>query len=71
VTETGDGEARDAELLLTFSSSVILSLFLSELGEPLFHIGDPRERELGTCIKGFTHSFGIWRMVTPPWCASC
>jgi len=42
-----------------------------ELGEPLFHIGDPRERELGTCIKGFTHSFGIWRMVTPPWCASC
>ncbi len=38
-----------------------------ELGEPLFHVGDPRERGLGACIKHFTHSYGIWRMVTPPW----
>jgi len=37
------------------------------LGEPLFPVGDPRERELGNCIKHFTHSYGIWRMVTPPW----
>ena len=42
-----------------------------ELGEELFPIGDPRERELGRCIKAFTHSFGIWRMVTPPWAATC
>jgi hypothetical protein len=37
------------------------------LGAELFPIGDPRERELGDCIRSFTHSFGIWRMVTPPW----
>jgi len=37
------------------------------LGELLFPVGDPRERELGECIKHFTHSYGIWRMVTPPW----
>jgi len=42
-----------------------------ELGEPLFHTGDPRERELGECLKHFTHSYGLWRMVTPPWAASC
>jgi hypothetical protein len=54
------------------SNKLYVELWLSApLGEPLFSIGDPRERELGTCIKGFTHSFGIWRMVTPPWCASC
>jgi hypothetical protein len=41
-----------------------------ELGEELFHVGDPRERELGGCIKAFTHSYGIWRMVTPPWAAA-
>ena len=41
------------------------------LGEPLFHTGDPRERALGDCIKHFTHSYGIWRMVTPPWAATC
>jgi hypothetical protein len=41
------------------------------LGEPLFRIGDQRERELGDCIKHFTHSYGIWRMVTPPWAALC
>jgi hypothetical protein len=41
------------------------------LGAELFPIGDPRERELGACIRGFTHSFGIWRMVTPPWAATC
>jgi hypothetical protein len=41
------------------------------LGAELFPIGDPRERELGTCIKHFTHSYGIWRMVTPPWAATC
>jgi Arc/MetJ family transcription regulator len=42
-----------------------------ELGEPLFRVGDPRERELGSCIKHFTHSYRIWRMVTPPWAALC
>jgi hypothetical protein len=42
-----------------------------ELGEELFHVGDPRERELGDCIKHFTHSYRVWRMVTPPWAASC
>jgi len=42
-----------------------------ELGDELFPIGDPRERELGSCIMAFTHSFGIWRMVTPPWAARC
>jgi hypothetical protein len=41
------------------------------LGEPLFRVGDPKERELGDCIKHFTHSYGIWRMVTPPWAATC
>lgn len=41
------------------------------LGEELFHVGDPRERELGECIKHFTSSYGIWRMVTPPWAATC
>ncbi len=38
-----------------------------KLGEPLFPVGDPREKELGSCLKHFTHSYGIWRMVTPPW----
>lgn len=42
-----------------------------ELGELLFHVGDPRERELGGCLKHFTHSYGVWRMVTPPWAAMC
>jgi hypothetical protein len=42
-----------------------------KLGEELFHTGDPRERELGECIKHFTHSYRIWRMVTPPWCSDC
>jgi hypothetical protein len=42
-----------------------------ELGAPLFPIGDPRERELGACIRSFTHSYGIWRMTTPPWAATC
>jgi len=41
------------------------------LGAELFPIGDIRERELGKCIRGFTHSFGVWRMVTPPWAATC
>jgi len=41
-----------------------------ELGEPLFHTGDPRERQLGRALKHFTHSYGVWRMVTPPWAAS-
>jgi len=53
-------------------NELYVKLWLSApLGEPLFPIGDPRERELGACIRGFTHSYGIWRMVTPPWCASC
>jgi len=53
-------------------NALYVELWLSKpLGEPLFPIGDPRERELGHCIKAFTHSFGIWRMVTPPWAATC
>jgi len=53
-------------------NELYVKLWLSApLGEPLFPIGDPRERELGGCIKAFTHSFGIWRMVTPPWAATC
>jgi len=41
-----------------------------ELGEPLFHVGDPLERKLGRALKHFTHSYRVWRMVTPPWAAS-
>jgi len=41
-----------------------------ELGEPLFHTGDPLERKLGRALKHFTHSYRVWRMVTPPWAAS-
>ena len=40
------------------------------LGEPLFHTGDPAERMLGKALKHFTHSYGMWRMVTPPWAAA-
>ncbi len=54
------------------SNELYVRLWLEHpLGEPLFHTGDPRERELGSCIRGFTHSYGIWRMVTPPWAAVC
>ena len=49
-------------------NALYVELWLSApLGTPLFRVGDPRERELGDCIKHFTHSYGIWRMVTPPW----
>ena len=49
-------------------NELYVKLWLSApLGAELFPIGDPRERELGECIKNFTHSYGIWRMVTPPW----
>jgi hypothetical protein len=41
-----------------------------ELGEPLFHTGDPLERKLGDCIKYFSNSYNMWRMVTPPWAAA-
>jgi hypothetical protein len=41
------------------------------LGEPLGRVGEINELELGACIKHFTHSYGLWRMVTPPWCATC
>jgi hypothetical protein len=41
------------------------------LGEPLGRVGEIDERALGDCIKHFTHSYGLWRMVTPPWCATC
>ncbi len=41
------------------------------LGEPLGRVGEINEPELGACIKHFTHSYGLWRMVTPPWCATC
>jgi len=54
------------------SNGLYVQLWLTApLGTPLFHVGDPRERELGSCIKHFTHSYRIWRMVTPPWAASC
>jgi hypothetical protein len=54
------------------SNDLYVKLWLEHpLGAELFPIGDPRERELGACIKSFTHSFGIWRMVTPPWAARC
>ena len=53
-------------------NELYVKLWLSApLGEPLFRVGDPRERELGVCLKHFTHSYGIWRMVTPPWAATC
>ena len=53
-------------------NALYVELWLSApLGTPLFRTGDPRERELGDCIKHFTHSYGIWRMVTPPWAAMC
>jgi len=49
-----------------------VQLWLSKpLGDPLGRIGEIDERALGDCIKHFTHSYGIWRMVTPPWCATC
>jgi len=49
-------------------NALYVELWLNhKLGELLFPVGDPRERELGECIKHFTHSYGIWRMVTPPW----
>jgi len=53
-------------------NALYVELWLSApLGAPLFRTGDPRERELGDCIKHFTHSYGIWRMVTPLWAAMC
>jgi hypothetical protein len=53
-------------------NELYVRLWLSApLGAPLFEIGDIRERELGACIRAFTHSYGIWRMVTPPWAATC
>ena len=53
-------------------NELYVELWLSApLGTPLFHTGDARERQLGACIKHFTHSYGIWRMVTPPWAATC
>jgi len=49
-----------------------VQLWLSKpLGEPLGRVGEIDERALGDCLKHFTHSYGIWRMVTPPWCANC
>jgi len=49
-----------------------VQLWLSKpLGEPLGRVGEINESELGACIKHFTHSYGIWRMVTPPWAATC
>jgi len=49
-----------------------IKLWLSKpLGEPLGHVGEIDERALGDCLKHFTHSYRIWRMVTPPWCADC
>ena len=49
-----------------------IQLWLAKpLGEPLGHVGEIDERVLGDCLKHFTHSYRIWRMVTPPWCADC
>ncbi|MFZ8809882.1 MAG: hypothetical protein ACO2PN_17490 [Pyrobaculum sp.] len=49
-----------------------VELWLSKpLGEPLGRIDQIDERELGVCIKCFTHSYGLWRIVTPPWCCVC
>jgi len=49
-----------------------VQLWLSKpLGEPLGHVGEIDERALGDCLKHFTHSYRIWRMVTPPWAATC
>ncbi len=49
-------------------NALYVELWLSApLGTPLFRAGDPRERELGACIKHFTNSYNLWRMVTPPW----
>jgi hypothetical protein len=47
-------------------------LWLSKpLGEPVGAIGKVDERALGACVKCFTHSYGLWRVVTPPWCCDC
>jgi len=49
-------------------NALYVELWLSKpLGEPLFRAGDPLERELGDCLKHFTNSYNLWRMVTPPW----
>jgi len=49
-------------------NALYVELWLSKpLGEPLFRAGDPLERELGGCLKHFTNSYNLWRMVTPPW----
>jgi len=49
-------------------NELYVKLWLSApLGTPLFHTGDLLERKLGDCLTHFTHSYGIWRMVTPPW----
>jgi hypothetical protein len=49
-----------------------VKLWLSKpLGEPLGHVGEIDELALGDCLKHFTHSYRIWRMVTPPWAATC
>jgi len=49
-------------------NALYVELWLSKpLGEPLFRAGDPLERELGGCLRHFTNSYNLWRMVTPPW----
>jgi hypothetical protein len=49
-----------------------VQLWLSKpLGDPLGRLGEIDERALSDCLKHFTHSYGLWRMVTPPWCAVC
>ncbi|MCC6066809.1 MAG: hypothetical protein LM562_03440 [Pyrobaculum sp.] len=49
-----------------------VELWLSKpLGEPLGRVGEIDERALSSCIKCFTHSYLIWRIVTPPWCCVC
>ena len=54
------------------SNKYFVKLWLEhQLGEPVGRVGEIDEYALGACIKHFTHSYGLWRMVTPPWAATC
>ncbi len=54
------------------TNDYFVKLWLSKpLGEPLGRVGEIDERALGSCIKCFTHSYLLWRIVTPPWCCVC
>jgi hypothetical protein len=54
------------------NNKYFVKLWLSKsLGEPVGRVGEIDEYALGTCVKCFTHSYGLWRIVTPPWCCVC